>query len=105
MEKTMKNIIFKYLDTNFKLTFSSAVSFKVLHRKTSEELYLRGFMDEIQTVFDLSDLDTRRIFDAWIDKETIELNNLMVQIKEDFYNETGETIKGPINPYDVRLTS
>jgi hypothetical protein len=85
----MNNIIINYLEDTYELTFIGSTKFMANYKGSTGLATFQTVIAEIKGIFDLTNLETERIFNTWLDKETIKLNNIMVDIQHKMYNDTG----------------
>lgn len=89
----MKTIVIDYLNTNYKITLSSYVSYKIKDVFNNTEVSLKHVFDSLGLIFSLTDEEVREIFDTWVDIKATELNNLVVDIQTKIFLETGQTMR------------
>lgn len=89
----MKTIVIEYLNTSYKITLSSYVSYKIKDIYNNTEVSLKHVFDSLGLIFSLTDEEVREIFDTWVDIKATELNNLVVDIQTKIFLETGQTMR------------
>ena len=88
----MKTIIIKYLNKNYRFTYSTFSSFLLKDRVRDEEVRLSDVINSLKTIFTVSDEEIMTIFDEWSDSQSILLNNRLVEVQERLYK-AGITIE------------
>ena len=81
----MKPIILKYLNKNYRLTYSTFSSYLLKDRIREEEVKLSDVINSLKNIFTVSDEEIMTIFDEWADSQSILLNNRLVEIQERLY--------------------
>lgn len=81
----MKAIILKYLNKNYRFTYSTFNSYLLKDRVREEEVRLSDVINSLKTIFTVSDEEIMTIFDEWSDSQSILLNNRLVEIQERLY--------------------
>lgn len=81
----MKAIILKYLNKNYRFTYSTFNSYLLKDRVREEEVKLSDVINSLKTIFTVSDEEIMTIFDEWSDSQSILLNNRLVEIQERLY--------------------
>jgi hypothetical protein len=88
---SMKKIIYKYLDKNYKMTLSTPSSFLLYNKKTKSDEGLHTAIQNMSKIFSAEEEDIYLAFEEWCDKETILINNKVVEYQNKIYLETGKT--------------
>ena len=78
----MDEIVFKYLNLNYRFSLSSFHSFMLKSRRGGKDIKLSDLLDSLKTIFSLSDEKIYKIFEKWADSQTILMNNRIVSIQE-----------------------
>lgn len=81
----MKPIILKYLNKNYRFTYSTFSSYLLKDRIREEEVKLSDIINSLKTIFTISEEEIMVIFDEWADSQSILLNNRLVEIQERLY--------------------
>jgi hypothetical protein len=82
----MEEIVLKYLNKNFRVTFSTFDSFLLKDLINGGDVKLSEVMKSIPTIFDVEENDSLHIFDKWCDQQNILLNNRLVEMQEKLYS-------------------
>jgi len=81
----MREIILKYLNKNYRLTFATFDNFLVKDRINGEDVKLSAVMQSLNVIFDIDENEMLHIFDDWCDYQNTLLNNRLVEIQEKLY--------------------
>lgn len=85
----MKEIILKYLNSNYKFTLSTYVSYYLYDTTNNKEVSLKEALASIILIFDIDETELSKIFDTWADEQAIKINNKITDIRYNLYETTG----------------
>lgn len=79
----MDDLIFKYLNKNYRFTLNTYEDFLVKNKITGEEEKLSGVISSLSVIFDEEENEIMRIFDRWADYQNAMLYNRITEIREE----------------------
>lgn len=85
----MKEIIIKYLNNLYVFKLSTYTTYKLYDKMEQRDVGLKEVFNTIIKVFNISDDELSDIFSEWADKKSIEINNKVVDIRNELYKTTG----------------
>jgi len=75
----MKELLFKHLDRNYYMTFSSFIHYKLCLKSNNDSVRLNVVLDELKIIFGLPHDEMLDIVLIWVEKESIIINNEIVE--------------------------
>jgi len=97
----MKEIIIKYLNTQYKFTLSTYVSYKLYDKLECRDVGLKEAINIIRKIFSIEDSELMPIFDCWADEQATIIQNKITDIRYNFYEKTG--VELDLMPNDLNL--
>ena len=85
----MNEIIYKFLDKNYRFTNSTYVNYVLFDKTDKIEVSISSVFKHIVKIFEISVDDLKPIFDSWADKKAIELSNRIIDYKYAYYQKYG----------------
>jgi len=79
----MDDLIFKYLNKNYRFTLNTYEDFLVKNKITGEEEKLSGVISSLSVIFNEDENEIMRIFDRWADYQNAILYNRITEIREE----------------------
>lgn len=79
----MDDLIFKYLNKNYRFTLNTYEDFLVKNKITGEEEKLSGVISSLSVIFNEEENEIMRIFDRWADYQNAMLYNRITEIREE----------------------
>jgi hypothetical protein len=89
----MKEIITKYLDANYRLSVASLKDYKLYNIRENKSETMIGVYKNLGVIFGIATEELADIFQPWVEKKAIELNNRITDIQFKIYKATGVEIK------------
>lgn len=81
----MEKIILKYLNSNYKFTLSTYVSYNLYDITNNKEVRLNEALGSIRLIFGIDEAELMKIFDAWPDEQAIKIQNTITDIHYKLY--------------------
>ena len=100
----MKEIVYKFLDDQYRFTLSTYSSYMLQDRYTKQDVYLRTVFENLKVIFGVEDEELQDIWDFWADKKIIELNNRITDIRYKVFEITGQDVEVGINEINAALS-
>lgn len=92
MDEETKNIVLRYINSNYKLTHECINNFHAINIQTSSLVKIISVYEEISMVFGLPRSDISSCFNIWIDEEATRIDNEIIDNMYKNY-ETGYPIE------------
>lgn len=89
----MTDLIKSYINDNYRLTLGGLVSFMVIDKINEEKIGVKTMINHVQKTFSISDEEFEKIFNKWVDEESVKLQNKVVDYQMEIYNKTGIEIE------------
>jgi len=78
----MEDLIFNYLNKNYRFTLDTYENFIVKNKITGEDEKLSSVISSLHTIFNEEENFIMRIFDRWVDYQNAFLYNRITDIRE-----------------------
>ena len=95
----MKEIILKYLNSQYRFTLSTYVSYNLYDKIEKREVRLAEGLKSIITIFGIDEAELMGIFDVWADEQAIIMQNMITDCRYKLYEKTGMELK--LTPSDL----
>lgn len=82
----MEKILIRFLDKNYYLTLESMSKFYVLGKNNNPSININILMEDMGLIFCVNKDDLLRVFNIWVDKESTQINNRIVELQEYYYS-------------------
>tara|TARA_R110000782_G_scaffold144871_3_gene237706 strand:- start:10895 stop:11251 length:357 start_codon:yes stop_codon:yes gene_type:complete len=96
----MDKLIYKYFEKNYKLTLSTYSSFQLYDKVNEKSVTLKTILTLISQLFSVTLEEVSEVFNSWSDKESIIINNRIVELEEQLNTLSSEVVK-KISPKDI----
>lgn len=75
----MKELLFKHLERNYYLTFSSFINYKLCLKSNNDSVRLNVVVDELKIIFGLPHDELVEIVLVWVEEQSTLINNEIVE--------------------------
>jgi len=85
----MKEIIIKYLQSNYRISVASLKNFKLYDIRNDRLESLHSVFESLRTIFGITEEELETIVNPWIEAQATKLHNAIVDVQYAVYNTTG----------------
>ena len=95
----MDKLIYKYFNKNYRMTLSTYSSYKLYDKVSESDISLKTVLISMTEIFSVSQEEIHKVFEKWSDKESVIINNRIVELQEQLYIISGKSVV--ISPNDI----
>ena len=100
---SMREIILKYLNSQYRFTLSTYVSYELYDKIEHRSVRLAEGINSIKIIFGINEEELMKIFDEWADENGTKLQNQITDIRYKLYEKTGVELELTTNDLNKLL--